>query len=310
MSFKYINPGYANLLDVDGGTTITDDPHSKTGVSFYQPTVDKGIAMMESLAELYGKFDVYLPNGDNSFSITIAMVRANGYTKNGIGFEKIGDTMYFMRYYNGNSSMTSRAYTSSPEALNIKPDAINTFWFHVKSGSDGFIEIYSNGVSADTFSYAIDFATSPTLAVYVSNAYGAISNLILSDAEIHKREQVVILPVSATETTMTAGKNGNYIAGADGQTILQTVDTASLIADYGADSDIRGIAVIGNPAYRTAEGLSMLTALEKVGDTLTEYGTRQVNSSADAGVLDSRAVSMKLSALADYQFGWKAGVGS
>jgi len=88
------------------------------------------------------------------------------------------------------------------------------------------------------------------------------------------------------------------------------VDTASLIADYGADSDIRGIAVIGNPAYRTAEGLSMLTALEKVGDTLTEYGTRQVNSSADAGVLDSRAVSMKLSALADYQFGWKAGVGS
>ena len=68
--------------------------------------------------------------------------------------------------------------------------------------------------------------------------------------------------------------NGEYIAEAVGQTVLQTVDVSSLINDYGADSQIRGIAVIGNSAYRTVKVLSELTALEKYGDTLTEYGAK------------------------------------
>ena len=41
MAFKYLNPGYAELLDVTGGTTIADTGKSKTGVAFYQPTAKK-----------------------------------------------------------------------------------------------------------------------------------------------------------------------------------------------------------------------------------------------------------------------------
>ncbi len=160
------------------------------------------------------------------------------------------------------------------------------------------------------YSYALDFDTSKTLVVYINNANGAISNLILSDLEIDKKEQVAILPISATETTMTQGTDGEYIAGAAGQTILQTVNVASLINDYGADTDIKGIAVIGNPAYRTAEGLSELTALQHDGTTLTEYGTKTAPSSTTGMVIDGHALSMKLPALANYKFGWKAGVGS
>ena len=43
MSFKYINPGYAEFLDVAGGTTIADTVKSKTGMMFYQPTDKKGL---------------------------------------------------------------------------------------------------------------------------------------------------------------------------------------------------------------------------------------------------------------------------
>ena len=215
-----------------------------------------------------------------------------------------------MRYYNGNSSAGTKAYISSPDVLNIKLDAINTFWFHLVTGSEGYIEIFSNGVSVEKYNYALDFDTSKTLVVYINNANGAISNLILSDLEIDKKEQVAILPIAATETTMTQGTDGEYIAGAAGQTILQTVNVASLINDYGADTDIKGIAVIGNPAYRTAEGLSELTALQHDGTTLTEYGTKTAPSSTSGMVMDGHALSMKLPALANYKFGWKAGVGS
>jgi len=118
------------------------------------------------------------------------------------------------------------------------------------------------------------------------------------------------LPIGTTETTMTADGSGGYTASAAGQQILQSIDTASLIADYGADSQIKGIAVIGNPAYRTAEGLAYLTALEKNGETLTEYGTKETNKSRTAGVIDSRAVSVTLADLGNHKFGWKAGVGT
>ena len=310
MSFKYINPGYAELLDVEGGTTIKDATKSKTGVCFYQPTDKKGLNLADTPTGLYGKFDVYIGNDYNNFSIDIAMLRSNGYTENGIGFVKSSNAMYFMRYYNGNSSIGTKAYLSSPDTLNIKLDAVNTFWFRVVTGSEGYLEIYSNGVSVEKYNFAIDFATSLTLVVYVSNSHGAISNLILSDTEIHKKEQVVILPIGDTETTMTAGEDGKYIAGADGQMLLQTVDTASLVAEYGADSDIKGIAVIGNPAYRTAEGLANLTAISHDGTTLTEFGTKIAPQSTSGMVSIGKAMSLKLPELADYKFGWKAGVSS
>lgn len=311
MSFKYINPGYAELLDVAGGTTIVDAVKSRTGVAFYQPTAKKGLNMTAVLTDFYGKFDVYIGNDYNSFIVRTAFLKSNGYSySGGIGFTKDSNAMFFYRYYNGNSSISSKAYTSSPTALNIKLNAINTFWFHVSTGSSGKIEIYSNGTLVDTYEYAIDLGDSPVLDIYVNNANGAISNLILADSEIDKKEQVAILPIKATETDMTAGEDGEYIAGTAGQTIIQSVDVASLINDYGEDSEIKGIAVIGNPAYRTAEGLSELTALQHDGTSLTEYGTVTAPTSNSGMVQNGHALSLKLPALANYKFGWKAGVSS
>ena len=145
------------------------------------------------------------------------------------------------------------------------------------------------------------------MVVYADSAYGAISNLILSDTEIDPKEQVVLLPVAATETTMAAGEDGEYIADTDGQTILQSIDTESLIRDYGADTVIKGIAVIGNPVCRTAEGLSNLTAIQSDGAAITEYGTKIAPHGTRGVVADGHALSLKISDITGYKFGWKAG---
>jgi len=307
MSFKYINPGYAEFLDVAGGTTIADTVRSRTGVMFYQPTDKKGLELSETPAEIYGKFDVYISKDRNDFRIKIGMLETNGYALDGMGFFKNDTAMYFMRYYSGNSSGGTEAYLSEPERLNLKLNAINTIWFHVKTGTDGYVQIYANGQSVEKFDYDIKFGKSKTLVVYADSAYGAISNLILSDTEIDPREQVVILPVAATETTMAAGEDGEYIADTDGQTILQSIDTESLISDYGADTVIKGIAVIGNPVCRTAEGLSNLTAIQSDGAAITEYGTKIAPQGTPGVVTDGHALSLKISEIADYKFGWKAG---
>ena len=178
------------------------------------------------------------------------------------------------------------------------------------SSSSGKLVIYSNGVPVDSIDTAIDLSDSFIIDVMVNNENGAISNLILSDTEIDMKEQVAILPVKTTETNMTRGENGEYIANAAGQTILQTVDVDAIINEYGDDTDIKGIAVIGNPAYRTAEGLCNLTAIQHDGTELAEYGTVTVPQSNSSMVFDGHPLSVKLPALANYKFGWKAGVGS
>ena len=320
MSFKYINPGYANLLDVDGGITIADATRSKTGVGFYQPTAYKGINISATPTDLYGKFDVYVyrdsddKSADN-FEIQISL------GLNGVSFKKATNNFYLSGLVNNNSQIYLNASTWYPDTLksklNITMNAINTISFHAhactdSSAKDGYLILYANGKEVGRAeNYAVNFSyTNPNVVVvYGTNSTGLISNLIISDIEINKREQVVILPIDTTETTMTAGSDGKYTASAAGQQILQSIDVASLIADYGADSQIKGIAVIGNPAYRTAEGLSMLTALEQVNGTVTEYGAKEVASSSTAGVIDSRAVNLNLANLANYKFGWKAGVG-
>ena len=88
MSFKYINPGYAEFLDVAGGTTIADTVRSRTGVMFYQPTEKKGLVLAETPTELYGKFDVYISKDRNDFSIKVAMLETNGYALDGMGLPR------------------------------------------------------------------------------------------------------------------------------------------------------------------------------------------------------------------------------
>lgn len=319
MSFKYINPGYGNLLEDAGGVTIATTERSKTGVGFYQIISGKGFSIDETPTDLYGKFDVYFyrdaddKSADNfEVSVTLGL--------NGVSFKKITNQVYLSGLLNNNSQLYLSSSTWYPDTLkskmNLTMNAINTIHFHVHqrsgtSAKDGYIILWVNGKEVgryENFAVNFDYSNPKVVVVYGSNATGLISNVIISDMEINKREQVVILPIGATETTMAANEDGSYTANAAGQQILQSADTASLIADYGADSQIKGIAVIGNPAYRTAEGLSMLTALEKVNGTVTEYGTKEAKSSATAGVIDSRAVSMALADLASYKFGWKAGV--
>ena len=82
MAFKYINPGYANLLDTDTGTAVEGAQYSRSGVSFWQPAEKRGIVLAEAVTELYGKFDVYLhresDSGKDNFEVRVALAGWHG----------------------------------------------------------------------------------------------------------------------------------------------------------------------------------------------------------------------------------------
>ena len=234
MAFKYINPGYAELLSVRGGTTVTGEQYSKTGISFWQPTGDKGLTISEFPAELYGKLDLYFkaPENADRAKLTLAI---GGY------IIVSAETSWSRWRMKGNNNNDTIATSDS-----IRVNAVNTLWFHVKPGqnNDGIFRAILNerevcNKQDCSFWYAYS-SSEKTITLYSRSEDILISNLILSDEEISPREQVIMLPVQATQTDMTDCGDGSYEATAANQEILQSVDTASLITQYGADSRVTG----------------------------------------------------------------------
>ena len=305
MAFKYINPGYAELLSVRGGTTVTGKQYSKTGVSFWQTQMNRGLSLSEIPTELYGRFDVFLKNPTNAEDALVWVC--------------IG-------YYNGIKIIPNRAvwdieirkdgsniYSLTDMAEVIRTDAVNTFWFHIKQDNqaDGIMHVMVNGheiyhAQNEELWYAGD-SGAKTVTLCSKSSDALLSNLIFSDEAINPKEQVVMLPVKETQTNMTDCGDGSYEATAANQEILQSVDVAALSTQYGADSRVTGISLIGNPAYRTAEGLCALTAIEKSGGNDMAYGRHIAEQNPSSVVVDARSVSLSIAELTGRQFGWRAG---
>lgn len=314
MAFKYINPGYANLLDTGSGTTVEGAQYSRSGISFWQPAEKRGIVLAEAVTELYGKFDVYLhresDSGKDNFEVRVALAGWHGAR-----ISKRYDDWYVSGTLHANSIVRvtgSTDYQNFKERSHLKLEDVNTLYFHVKykpGTREGSVTLMVNGAEIGTGPYEGDgvFQESEVLEIVSTARHGLISNIILSDREIDPREQVVMLPSTTVETTMADSGDGVYTATAAGQILLQTADTTALAAAYGEESQVTGIALVGDPAYRTAEGLCALTALEKNGETVTEFGRHILKGQPTGAIVDSRAVAMRLTELAGRKFGWKAG---
>lgn len=70
-----------------------------------------------------------------------------------------------------------------------------------------------------------------------------------------------------------------------------------------------GVAMIGNPAYRTAEGLSSFTSISKKNNTITEYGAVNIPTDTDSVVAHSFNVASDttIADLQNMQLGLRVG---
>ena len=321
MAFRYINPGYASLLDANSGATeMTGTTYSKSGVAFYSQdsTYTKGITLENFSFEkdFWMMFDFYLLKNSGA----AIFVYVPGGKKNGIKIENSPTygtpkiTLYACHNSGEVSSLASATGADDviKEQLGIKVNAINTALLHVKYGAagTGYIELSINNQKNWKYQeQEIGYTSTNKKVVFYTNDWrDAFSNVIISDEEISPREKIISLPISATATDMTADTNGMYIANAANQTLMQTPDVAALIAEYGTDSTITGIAVVGKPAYKTATGITTLTALSNSLGTLTEHDSCTLSDDISATALSGwRLENTTIADLQNMQFGWKAG---
>ena len=310
MAWRYVNPGYACLLAVPTNATETTVAElSNTGVGFYYTDSTTGIALASvdsSITDLWIKFEVYLPDNATNYTVTVFFP---GNRACGFRFRKYRDNDYDV-YAIMNNSAYDLKNTSLPDEFGIMEGAVNSVWIHYKYGNllEAKINHFYYSLTRSVYSY-YSSEYPKILRLFSNSANVVFSGVIISDEEISPKEKVVALPVNTTETAMTAQEGGIYLADNVGQTLLQTIDASALISQYGSDSKITGIALVGNPAYRTGEQLSSLTAISKSGGVTTEHGTSNLSDASDTVILQGFSVASDttIADLQNMQLGWKAG---
>ena len=310
MSFMYINPGYGNFLDVAGATTVESAKYNPYGgVSFWQAAnTDAGITLPEVPTEIYLKTSVAIRGGNS------ATANARVYAGNSNGWtirESSGNWYLDIACGNTNIKNLSNADT------NLNFNGMNDILLHAEYGyyEAGVFSLTVNGTEVFSANRTVKFTKdssyatpSDVVVLYSKNEKVLLSNIIVSDTEVGCKEQVAILPATATDTDMTANGDGSYTATAAGQRFMQTIDASSLVAEYGGASNVTGLYIFGNPAYCTGAEITKAILCAKKDGAVTELATTTLTTDSTAMALIGGRVEMTLSDLEGYELGWKAGV--
>lgn len=313
---RYMNPGFKDWDMVIGAssslTETTDTTKTKTGIAF-RNTDRRNYLLFDYPAsgEFFCRFDFFYPTRDGGY-FYFGEHSSGSEPYNGVAFAISSDTLRFLRFVKGQWAQVFD-YTGVIE-LGLKYGGINSVLFHLKwaDSENGFIDLTVNDYSFDRIESAdfIPYDNSKVKFTFRDTTTAIqVSNVIISDEPISIKEQIVALPISGVETDMTSdSETGIYTASAVNQSLLASVNVADLISNYGSDSKVTGVAVVGNPAYRTAEGLSSFTALTKKNNNVTEYGAANIPAESSV-VANSFSIASDTSVadLQNMQIGLKVG---
>ena len=291
MSFKYINPGYANLFDGTTDVSITqstDPAFSKTGVSM---DIDAGYVYKKvNTNEMWVRFDLYCTGPTYSIDV-IYFYDGNNYCC--LDLHEIALDVYI------NNEKKEKNF------FYLLQGTLRSFLVHIKSSSnDGIFEVYVDGkLRYDFYGNILNGEQIIQVRLQTTRSNKVyMSNVILSDEYIAPTETIMPLPVLTKETTMKDNGDGSYTADEVGQKIEQTIDTDLLLTQINKYSTITGISLIGNPAYYDGSSLAHIasTVDGKVKESIG-ISTNEID-----GVISSYGCEEELSYLKGKKFGWQA----
>lgn len=311
---RYINPGYKDWLTIEASSSITeinDTSKTKTGIAFYNSYYNNYAQFdFPANGEIYCKFDFFYTAGQRC-NIVVGESKAHA-NYNNLSMDVQGGNAAFSLYTKSKytSDILPKIYYSS---CGIKPNAVNSALFHLKwatENENGFIDFQINDYIFDRIESEdlVPYSTTQLRFLLYTYNYSPISNIIISDEPISIKEQVVAVPISNIATDMTYdSETGLYTASEANQSLFANLDVSNLVANFGSDSKVTGVAVVGNSAYRTAEGLSSFTALTKKNNTVTEHGA--ANVPADSSVVQAtfKISDTTIADLGNMQLGLKVG---
>ena len=306
MSYKYINPGYAELSAQPGPSTKTDGRMAAFSpnhvafsgwMSFIIPSDSRKVWMMlstESPMSTFFRLQAPLKS-QNHNSTLIEWSSADR-----------GDTAQHSIIDGKNVNGGVQGYFGNVRDGIFINKVVDRKYNRIMMMLDceiGAVECWINGESVyrqEGLQALMEISNLKDYWVFAHSDGDGAANVIISDEELLPNEDVLILGSAGIEADVEPDSNGVYKFTEEGQKYLQQPDVSKL-----TDADvITGITAIARPAYTDAEGFQHVDIISSdESGTITTHGVKNLTSLPSAGISGSWALKTTKAELAKMKVG-------
>lgn len=259
--WKYVNPGYGELLDEKLGTTNNKTYNPTNGVCIGGQT-SYGQINLPNLQEVYIKCNVYFKeSGDSNFF----NIYVNKDTTN-IGLYK--------SYY-----ANLGIYVDGEEKKNIfefKTYKVYSVVLHIKVGIKGTIELFVDGTLVKAYNQQISMSNISAVKIRAKADY--VSNIIISDQDI-RDESVLVVPLGDPTGTWSGISDGEAKATEVDQVLTQSLKIDDIKNTVGTNTVTSVSVAAFNIRYDSEKVNSMEASITKDGSNLTS-ATKSITNGA------------------------------
>lgn len=263
MAFKYVNPGYGELLDYAGTTVEDTGINAVNGVAFYNDSDNRSVTFPVPLKEVWIKLSMHRAYVSGVISVT-----GVGWPT-GVYIDKSGYVRVF--FYNNEKDYS----TKHANMANI--DLI----MHVRSGvNDGLIELWMNGdLVAVRQGNCYDGKTFAGVWLKTASEKNYYYNVIIADYDI-SREEVVVAKLK-DPTGDWKGIDASQVEATEvGQILTQQIDTEDLETKIKKQSEvinITGVSLCARNIHFDSTKVNALTGIVNDGTKDVYSETKQIS---------------------------------
>lgn len=259
--WKYVNPGYGELLDEKLGTTKSTVYNPKNGVCIGGQR-SFGKINLPNLREVYIKCNVYFKSNYSDQYLQIYATKDNFYA----GLYK--------------SYMSRLGVTiNDNEHANIvefNTDKLYSVVLHIKAGVKGVVELFIDNTLVKAYNTQITVSNFDGVKITAQADY--VSNIIISDQDI-RDESVLVVPLGEPTGTWSGISDGEAKATEADQVLTQSLKIDDIKNTVGTDT-VTSVSVAAYDIRYDGEKVNAMEAsITKDGSNLTS-ATKSITNNA------------------------------
>lgn len=259
--WKYVNPGYGELLDEKLGTTQSKVYNPKNGACIGGQN-NYGKINLPNLQEVYIKCNVYFKEaGDsNYFNIYVSKDEANiGLYKSYFGMlgVMIGDEDH-------------------KNIMNFDTRKLYSVVLHIKAGIKGVVELFVDNTLVKAYNTQITVSSFDAVKIRAKADY--VSNIIISDQDI-RDENVLVVPLGEPTGTWSGISDGEAKATEVDQVLTQSLKIDDIKNTVGTDTVTSVSVAAYDIRYDSEKVNSMEASITKDVSNLTS-ATKSITNNA------------------------------
>lgn len=263
--WKYVNPGYGELLDENKVGTVQDK--AKNPVNGVSINNSSGICVLiPNLQEVFLKFNLYAIGSTRSSYWHVLLGDGENYC--GLLDNTYADSSCGVKINNEDDSKYN--YFDARKVV--------TFLIHVKNGQNGVFEAYINKSLIKAYSGNIKCSSFKHLKIYTKKDYEYISNIIIADYDI-RDESVLVVPLGDPTGTWSGISDGEAKATEVDQVLTQSLKIDDIKNIVGTDTVTSVSVAAFDIRYDSDKVNAMEASITKDGSNLTS-ATKSITNNA------------------------------